>query len=152
LVWGILRYFFMVPTVCKGYHLFLFPCSVVGVNAVWNSYIQVLVREGSWNSIWPHAWKHFIFSLILIVTPCAQICPLYQSFALICPTRIQSTQLSFYVIIKTASVFTICYMFQYNWSSCENYAEYKNYVKGHCLYENNLFLTKFSIIAIFNAV
>ena len=130
---GILRCFFMVPTVCKGYHLFLCPCSVVGVNAVWNSYIEVLVREGSWNSIWPNALKHFNFSLNLIVTPCAQFCPFYRSCALICQTRIQSTQLSFYVIIKTASAFTICYMFQYNWSSCKNYAEYKNYVKGHCM-------------------
>ena len=45
----------MVPAVCKGYNLFLCPCSVVGVNAVWNSDIQVSVREGSRNSIWPHA-------------------------------------------------------------------------------------------------
>lgn len=142
----------MIPTVCKGYNLFLCPCSVVGVNAVWNSYIQLLVREGSRNSIQPHAWKHLNFSLILIVTPCAKICLFYRSFALICQTIIQSTQLSFYVIIKTASVFTICYMFQYNRSSCENHAEYKNYVKGHCLNEKDLFLTKFSIIAICNVI
>jgi hypothetical protein len=52
----------MVLTVCKGYNLFVCPCSVVGVNAVKNSYIQVLVREGSQNSSWSHAWKHFNFS------------------------------------------------------------------------------------------
>jgi len=52
----------MVPTVCKGYNLFLCPCSVVGVSAIKNSYIQVLVREGSQNSSWSHAWKHFNFS------------------------------------------------------------------------------------------
>jgi hypothetical protein len=67
LEWEMLRCFFMVPKVCKGYNLFLCPCSVVGGNALWNLCIQVLVREGSWNSIWPHAWKHFNFSLILIV-------------------------------------------------------------------------------------
>jgi hypothetical protein len=55
----------MVPSVCKGKNLFLCPCSVAGANAVWNLYIQVLVREGSQNLICSHAWKHLNFGLIL---------------------------------------------------------------------------------------